>query len=224
MASAGRILIMPKGEWKAETEYEMLDLVTHNGASWLAKKNAKGIEPSEANAEYWHNFVDFDKTEYANKCVPSAENNTVDPNITTLARVRTKHANCPDPDNVYVIDTIFVDEDGEIYEKYQYARGVDDSYHTRYKGYNGVWTPWEQVARGGSFMIEYNPSGTDYIDYSFKRTTDGLVKVFANAAGEDVVFVKGTSVTNYVGDQVSIRIFLSQALDRPIYLYIGYIY
>ena len=53
MASAGRILIMPKGNYDANTEYEMLDLVFHGGASWVAKKNAKGIEPSLANEEYW---------------------------------------------------------------------------------------------------------------------------------------------------------------------------
>ena len=61
MASAGRILIMPKGEWKAETEYEMLDLVSHNSTSWLAKKDVVGVEPSEANSEFWHNMVDIDK-------------------------------------------------------------------------------------------------------------------------------------------------------------------
>ena len=59
MASAGRILIMPKGEWNADTTYEMLDLVSHNGTSWLAKKTSVGIEPSEANAEYWQRFSDF---------------------------------------------------------------------------------------------------------------------------------------------------------------------
>jgi hypothetical protein len=53
MASAGRILIMPKGEWNAETTYEMLDLVFHGGASWLAKKEVIGIEPSDANSEHW---------------------------------------------------------------------------------------------------------------------------------------------------------------------------
>ena len=53
MASAGRILIMPKGNYNAETKYEKLDLVFHSGASWLAKKDAVGIEPSDANAEYW---------------------------------------------------------------------------------------------------------------------------------------------------------------------------
>ncbi len=59
MASAGRILIMPKGEWNTETEYEMLDLVNHNGTSWLAKKVSVNIEPSDANSEYWQNMFDF---------------------------------------------------------------------------------------------------------------------------------------------------------------------
>ena len=53
MASAGRILIMPKGNYDSGATYEMLDLVFHSGASWLAKKPATGIEPSVANAEYW---------------------------------------------------------------------------------------------------------------------------------------------------------------------------
>jgi hypothetical protein len=58
MASAGRILIIPKGNWKAETQYEMLDLVYHNGASWIARTNvASGIEPSEANKNYWQKMA-----------------------------------------------------------------------------------------------------------------------------------------------------------------------
>jgi hypothetical protein len=63
MASAGRILILPKGEWNSETEYEMLDLVSHNGTSWLAKKDVVGIEPSEANSEYWHSLMDIDPSD-----------------------------------------------------------------------------------------------------------------------------------------------------------------
>ena len=58
MASAGRILILPKGNYNAETQYEMLDLVFHNGTSWLAKKDVKGIEPSADNSEYWFMMVD----------------------------------------------------------------------------------------------------------------------------------------------------------------------
>lgn len=64
MASAGRILIMPKGDWKEETEYEMLDLVYHNGTSWLAKRNVVGIEPSIDNHDDWFKFVDITLTDY----------------------------------------------------------------------------------------------------------------------------------------------------------------
>ena len=53
MASAGRILIMPKGNYNEEIQYKILDLVNHNGQSWLAKGDVKGIEPSEANSNYW---------------------------------------------------------------------------------------------------------------------------------------------------------------------------
>jgi hypothetical protein len=53
MASAGRILILPKGNYNAEKEYEMLDLVFYGGVSWVAKKNVKGIEPTDATSEHW---------------------------------------------------------------------------------------------------------------------------------------------------------------------------
>lgn len=62
MASAGRILIMPKGSYDSTVTYEMLDLVKHNGTSWLARKTSVGIEPSETNSEYWQDMFDFQET------------------------------------------------------------------------------------------------------------------------------------------------------------------
>lgn len=62
MASAGRILIMPKGAYDSSTTYDMLDMVKYNGTSWLAKKTVTGIEPSDTNSDYWHNLFDFDPT------------------------------------------------------------------------------------------------------------------------------------------------------------------
>ena len=56
MANAGRILIMPKGEYDASATYTMLDLVMYNNASWLAKKTATGITPEDG--EYWHKMAD----------------------------------------------------------------------------------------------------------------------------------------------------------------------
>lgn len=49
MAIAGRILIIPKGDWDANTQYEMLDLVRDGNASWIAKKDNIGVKPSETS-------------------------------------------------------------------------------------------------------------------------------------------------------------------------------
>lgn len=53
MASAGRVLILPKGIYDSTKEYEMLDLVFHGGTSWVAKKSSVGVVPSDASDEYW---------------------------------------------------------------------------------------------------------------------------------------------------------------------------
>lgn len=49
---------MPKGDYDSTITYEMLDLVKHNGTSWLAKKESTGIEPTVENAEYWQNMFE----------------------------------------------------------------------------------------------------------------------------------------------------------------------
>lgn len=54
MASAGRILIMPKGNYNESVIYEMLDCVFYGDTSWVAKKTVSGIVPSDDNNEYWH--------------------------------------------------------------------------------------------------------------------------------------------------------------------------
>ena len=57
MTNAGRILIIPKGEWNAETEYEMLDLVNYGGTSWLAKGSSQNVEPSDTHDMYWQKII-----------------------------------------------------------------------------------------------------------------------------------------------------------------------
>lgn len=60
MAVAGRILIMPKGAYSASVTYEMLDMVSHEGATWVAKKTSVGIAPSAITSEYWFQMVGND--------------------------------------------------------------------------------------------------------------------------------------------------------------------
>lgn len=56
MAIAGRVAIVPKGDWSAEAEYKRLDEVTYNNTMFIAKKAVpKGTLPT--NAEYWSKSI-----------------------------------------------------------------------------------------------------------------------------------------------------------------------
>lgn len=53
MADVGRVLIIPKGDYDSNTEYEMLDVVFYSGSSWIAKKKTKGVSPSDSVKDVW---------------------------------------------------------------------------------------------------------------------------------------------------------------------------
>ena len=50
-ASAGRVLIIPKGTYNAGTSYDMLDSVFYNGNSYIAKQSTLGNLPTDST--YW---------------------------------------------------------------------------------------------------------------------------------------------------------------------------
>ena len=53
----GKVSIMAKGNYNSSENYEKLDLITFNGASYLCKKPCSGIEPIPgADTEYWQPF------------------------------------------------------------------------------------------------------------------------------------------------------------------------
>ncbi|MBR4406085.1 MAG: hypothetical protein IKT30_06895 [Bacteroidaceae bacterium] len=57
MVNAGRILIMPRGEWDALTSYNMLDLVTESGVAYLSKQTNVGQDPAlDTSMTYWQPF------------------------------------------------------------------------------------------------------------------------------------------------------------------------
>lgn len=56
MAIAGRVAIVPKGDWNADATYKRLDAVTHNNTLYFAKKDVPaGTETS--NTEYWSKSI-----------------------------------------------------------------------------------------------------------------------------------------------------------------------
>lgn len=220
MASAGRILIMPKGEYNANTTYEMLDLVKHNGKSWLAKKTSVGIEPSVANSEYWQDVVNYEH----DKSVSSNSNKNDDPNTTTLARIRTKHANCPTSDTDYVIDTVFVDGTDGIYSKFQIARCEQNWVFIRSKPYNRDWDKWDEVAMGGGITLNYDPSGYDYIEQTFKVGHPETVRFYANVINSTELYVVGTNIVSSTETSVTVRFLLNKSYQGIVGLRIGYLY
>lgn len=57
MVNAGRILIMPRGDWNNLDTYDMLDLVTYNGVAYLARQQSVGINPAtDTSLTYWQPF------------------------------------------------------------------------------------------------------------------------------------------------------------------------
>lgn len=52
MAIAGRVAIVPKGDWEATVNYDKLDLVRYGEKWYLARKPSLNIEPTEG--EYWY--------------------------------------------------------------------------------------------------------------------------------------------------------------------------
>ena len=47
MAVAGKVACTPKGDWVNGTAYEVLDIVKHDGASWMSKVDNNSQEPSD---------------------------------------------------------------------------------------------------------------------------------------------------------------------------------
>ena len=57
MATAGRVLIIPRGDYSETYTYEMLDMVNYKGGTWLAKQTSLGAVPSEGS-ELWFKMFD----------------------------------------------------------------------------------------------------------------------------------------------------------------------
>ena len=79
MISAGRVLIIPKGAWNDTDTYSMLDLVSYNGSSYIAKTSVPA-NTLPTNTSYWQlsayggsaanlagNFAPLETTDYASQ-------------------------------------------------------------------------------------------------------------------------------------------------------------
>lgn len=56
MAIAGRVAIVPKGDWSADATYKRLDAVTYNNTLYFAKKEVP-VGTATSNTEYWSKSI-----------------------------------------------------------------------------------------------------------------------------------------------------------------------
>lgn len=103
MAIAGRVAIVPKGDWSADVTYKRLDAVTYNNALFIAKKEVSvGILPT--NIEYWMKALDGSQT------IPNATK-TQDGLMSKEDKTKIDDFKQYKPDG----ETITADEDGTLH-------------------------------------------------------------------------------------------------------------
>lgn len=54
--NAGRVMILPLGNYNSATPYKVLDLVTYDGNSWLCRQDCTGVTPSDSASQFWQKF------------------------------------------------------------------------------------------------------------------------------------------------------------------------
>ena len=54
--NAGRVMILPLGNYNSATPYHVLDLVYYNGSSWLCRQECTGVTPTDSATAYWQKF------------------------------------------------------------------------------------------------------------------------------------------------------------------------
>lgn len=246
MSSAGRILIMPKGDYNAETEYEMLDLVGHNGKVWLAKKTVVGIEPSINTSEYWMDMIDLTKVNLNDLKILSTEGgrqSMVKGNqfFFSNGRGRLYHSEAPNVATMILQSNDSEDEmdknasawdirrDMPLETRYGLIEWDEDGESIRY-GLFGTHnlslldSHFQHKANGGSIQITKNFGGKDYIEHTFYLPNANTTKFFANVVGIDSLYVTGICITNYQSDHVTVKFVLNQPVTYDVTLAVGYMY
>lgn len=119
--------------------------ITANSVDYVSSHVDKSLIPN----------MSLIKSTYFGNHIPSNTNRTDDPNETTLAIIRTKHANCPTDTMEYIIFTIITDKKfgsevsyNDIAEKKQIAiasNNYDDIYVRSHAYNSATWTKWRKV-------------------------------------------------------------------------------
>lgn len=233
MTSAGRILIMPKGNYDPSATYEMLDLVIHNGKSWLARKTVTGIEPSDASNEHWHDLVNITAENVGALSKHGGELNG-DLYIKKAANgyvlISKNHSSEAD----YGLDIFDYDSDGnkarlslKANDSTENAIGItiNGGNYNRLFGEHNLSllnAHLQNKANGGTIAFTENPGGNDYVVHTFNIDNQNDIMFFANTIATDNIYVAGINIINYQPNSIEVRFALNQAYSKDIIFMVAY--
>lgn len=194
MVSAGRILILPKGDWNNTTMYNMLDLVSYNGITWLCKRQCVGITPSVEQVEYWQQFgsaAPIASTSVAGLVMPDGTTITIDPTTGAIAVpiAKTNGVGLVKPDGT----TITIDANGVISSTGGNLSNLGDVAITSLQnGQTIVWNAANQKWQNGDV------AGTlaALSDVTITGATDGQIFAYSASQGKWINATAESTLSN----------------------------
>ncbi len=194
MVSAGRILILPKGDWNNTTMYNMLDLVSYNGITWLCKRQCVGITPSVEQVEYWQQFgsaAPIASTSVAGLVMPDGTTITIDPTTGAIAVpiAKTNGVGLVKPDGT----TITIDANGTISSTGGNLSNLGDVAITSLQnGQTIIWNAANQKWQNG------NVAGAlaALSDVTITSATDGQILAYSTSQGKWINVTAESTLSN----------------------------
>lgn len=241
MAIAGRVAIVPKGDWSADATYKRLDAVTYNNTLYFAKKNVPaGTETS--NTEYWSksivgSVVTVDDTLSPTSTNP-VQNKVVTSNLNNL-----KYGEVAGGKNLfngkYIKELISIGTDYTNRNLYDEFSSVDDATGLMYVnlgGYfrkgkytlsysNDAWFSFNRVAIAGTACIalskqirktytwEQTQDGYTYFSIEADNSETGTVDVPFSIT-PDIQIEEGTQATDYEPYIPSVKMLAEEKADK----------
>ena len=216
MASAGRILIMPKGNYNAETQYEMLDLVGYANHAWICKKACKGIEPSTSNDEFWHDLLGMPLNLISDDLIIKDYGVLLASNVYTALSAKKDATNSR---FVRVINQLYSEDTINSLQLVEIKDGQERVYNLL--GEHN--TDLSHMVNGGSIWVTQNPNGADFIDCTLEIVSnDNSLTFVANVVNSTDVFALGVNIIDITPTLVRIVVKLNKSVNEDLTISIGY--
>ncbi len=190
MVNAGRVLIIPQGDWSSLEPYQMLDLVTYDKTAYLARKASVGVNPqTDVQKVYWQPFgtaVEIATTEKPGIVMPDGTTITI-----SQAGVIEAHLILGEAEDVAIVNP----QNGQVLA----YSSILDAWQNKSLGTAASKDSTSEITEDNEDLIE---SGAVY---SLKQTLENDVDSLdsSKAGKSDLASISITGSTNNTGSTIT---------------------